>query len=517
MPVRRQRRTRHTNDETRSKVPQPTRQPGRALNPAQNVLLRMSALQGNRAVQSWLASAQRQPTDETDPSAKIKEAAPSSYTTTQHSFRFDADPVFADILAGKKTLQRGSTGMAVRKMQQALVDMNFPLAKYSVDGIFGPETEGALKAFQVSAKIGDSGVFDKTTLEAMQTRYNTRQPYLDQSTYDPANPGTRNLTGAESAAAFKAMVPARGGGGMPSTFQEEIAGVKYGDAVRAALKLEVDRLHNELYATKEPLRADPAKNFHDWSVLEQTALASKEVTDNVYGSYKKGPELNRANNNLIDQWEDEKMRNSALSPKEQEQKARDKIFYLINSNLTGVNKLYQAVPSDPKESAILKPIVEEFINTPAKVQKMLEIEMGWEGAQLEGTVYLQRYKKDNDDANRAQLWELFQVCIHEYLHGLTHPNFAAYASSLHDSTRYNTLMEGMNDFFTENVRSSLKVDDKLRQKIEGPYYNPKADIPDVKAGVYPSIQQAERVVGIIGIRNAQAAYFLGQVRYIRGW
>lgn len=495
-----------------------------SLSPGQAALLQMSAVQGNLAVQRWLAQnrpgiLQRANGEENDPAMQGKEAAPLEQNATKSSFRFAGDPAMADIFAGKTTLQMWSRGMAVRKMQQALVDMGFPLAKYSVDGIFGPETEGALKAFQISAKIPDNGVFDKVSIEAMQARYDTRQPYIDQSKYDPANPGTRALSSDEAKAAHEAMVPVRGGGGGPSTFQEEIAGVKYGDAVRVALTAVINKAHHELYATKEPLRADPDKNFHAWDVLESTAKASKDVTDGVYGSYAKGPEINRANNNLIDQWEDEKLRNAALSPKEQQDKARNKVIYLINSNLTTVNAAYQAVPSDKREKEILTPIVEEFVDTPAEVQKMLEIEMGWEGAELEGTVYLQRYKKDTDEANRAQLWELFHTCIHEYLHSLTHPNFAAYAHALGakgDSTRENTLIEGMNDFFTENVRATIKVDDKLRQQIEGPYFDPKAPIPKIDLTVYPSIQQAERVVAIIGIRNAQAAYFQGQVKFIRG-
>ena len=67
------------------------------------------------------------------------------------------------------------------------------------------------------------------------------------------------------------------------------------------------------------------------------------------------------------------------------------------------------MPSDTKEQAILKPIIERMIDTPAKVQKMLEIEIGWEGAQLEGVVYLQRYKQADDGGNRKQLWRFFTL------------------------------------------------------------------------------------------------------------
>lgn len=169
--------------------------------------------------------------------------------------------------------------------------------------------------------------------------------------------------------------------------------------------------------------------------------------------------------------------------------------------------------------AILKPIVESFVDTAAKVKTMLELDIGWEGAQLEGVVYLQRYKKSDDDANRKQLWELFHTAIHEYIHGLAHPKYQAYAQTFAakgDQTRYNTLIEGMDDFFTENVRKTIKIDDTLRKKVEGPFFDSKATVPTVNPGVYPSRVQAEQVVSIVGIRDAAAAYFRGLVDLIGG-
>jgi hypothetical protein len=150
---------------------------------------------------------------------------------------------------------------------------------------------------------------------------------------------------------------------------------------------------------------------------------------------------------------------------------------------------------------------------------MLDLDIGWEGAQLEGTVYLQRYKQATDEKNREQLWQLFHTCIHEYIHSLAHSNYQKYAQKFKakgDDVRYNTLIEGFCDFFTENVRKTVKIDTALRQKVEGPYYDAKATPPTVNPGVYPSIDQAEQVVSIVGIRNAQAAYFRGMVEMIGG-
>jgi hypothetical protein len=66
------------------------------------------------------------------------------------------------------------------------------------------------------------------------------------------------------------------------------------------------------------------------------------------------------------------------------------------------------------------------------------------------------------------------------------------------------------------VRKTVKIDDALRKEVEGPYVDLKAPLPTPDIGIYPSIDQAEAVVSIVGIRNAQAAYFKGDVDKIGG-
>ncbi|MBD2198159.1 MULTISPECIES: peptidoglycan-binding domain-containing protein [Calothrix] len=436
-----------------------------------------------------------------------------------YSARFEGDRKLEKISDGTETINKGSNNIQVVKMQQALIDMGYKLPKYGVDGIFGKETQTALKEFQHDATIPETGVFDQATIAAMNAKFDTRQPYIDNAVFDPADPkkGIRNLNNRDRKAVNDALKPAQGVGGKSATFQEEVGGKKYGDEIRDRLTKVIKFLHKDLFEDKEPLRADPKKNFHDWNVLESTAEASKDVTDNLYSSYATGPKMTQAAGNFVDQWEDEVARNSALSPAEKKQKATDKVNYLIVSNCSKINADHSAVPSDTKETAILKPIVESFVDSPAKVQTMLDLDIGWEGAQLEGVVYLQRYKQATDEKNRAQLWELFHTCIHEYIHSLAHDDYQKYAQKFKnkgDDVRYNTLIEGFCDFFTENVRKTVKITNPLRQKVEGPYYDAKAPAPTINPGVYPSIAQAEQVVSIVGIRNAQAAYFQGQVKLI---
>jgi peptidoglycan hydrolase-like protein with peptidoglycan-binding domain len=495
--------------EQQAAAPQPVLTPGpagaAARTPA-SFLLALQRSHGNAAVTRWLSRA----------TAEVEE----ELVQKDDSARFEGDKGLEDISKGAKTLSKGAKGVEVTKLQQALVDMGFKLAG-GVTGSYEDATVDAVKAFQKAEGISpETGNLDQETLKHLNARYDTRRPYIDNAKFDSADPGkgTRALSADDKAAVTAAMVPARGTGGAPAAFTDEVGGVKYGDEIKDRLTKLIAGFHKRLYEDKKDLRKDPGKNFHAWSVLEGAAAGSKKVVDALYGSYVPGkppPAMTHAKGNFIDQWDDELARNAKLKDPDKEKKAVGKVWYLIASNCREVNKKHGAVPTDAAEKAILTPIVADLTSDKTKIQTLLDLEIGWEGAQLEGVVYLQRYKQDTDEKNRAQLWELVQTCIHEYLHGLTHPKYAAYAQK-QDSVRYNTLIEGFCDFFTETVRKTVKIDEPLRKQVEGPYYDSVATVPTVKPGVYPSIAQAEQVVSIVGIRNAESAYFRGEVEKIGG-
>jgi hypothetical protein len=466
--------------------------------------------------------------DHIEPAVLRKESGGSDPSDKAHSARFEGDKKLEDVAAGLSTVKRGGRGVDVTKVQQALIDLGYKLPKYGVDGKFEGETKAAVVKFQNDHGLAPTGELDKDTLAKLDAIYDTRQPYIDAARHDPARPGTRTLSAADKADALAAMVPAAGAGGAPPVFTDVVGGKAYGDEIRDHLQALVKAFHKELFEDKEPLRADPAKNFHDWSTMEGPAKAAKQVTDTLYDSNYGGaaafPAMTHAGGNLVDQWEDEISRNAALSPAQKKAKAADKVRYLIDSNCEDINRRHGAVPSNPTEQGILQPIVDSFVATAAKVQTMLELDIGWEGAQLEGVVYLQRYKSTNADAtkakdeNRIQMWGLFQTCIHEYIHTLAHPDYIAWAetfSAASDNTRYNTLVEGFCDFFTLNVRKAMAIDATIQGLVEGPYANGKAPAPD-HSGVYPSHAQAEQVVSIVGIKNAQRGYFGGKTAGMGG-
>ena len=65
--------------------------------------------------------------------------------------------------------RRGDSGPEVEAMQQLLLkwDPNC-LPEYGADGDFGKETEDAVKAFQKSAKLKETGIYDQATEAALK-------------------------------------------------------------------------------------------------------------------------------------------------------------------------------------------------------------------------------------------------------------------------------------------------------------------------------------------------------------
>lgn len=64
----------------------------------------------------------------------------------------------------QSTLRNGSTGGNVRKLQETL---NVFGAGLAVDGIFGPKTEAAVRAFQKAHKLDVDGIVGPKTWEAL--------------------------------------------------------------------------------------------------------------------------------------------------------------------------------------------------------------------------------------------------------------------------------------------------------------------------------------------------------------
>ena len=70
----------------------------------------------------------------------------------------------------KRTLERGDVGEDVKKLQTALKELGYDIGETEIDGIIGPTTEKAIKAFQEANGLTDNGVgiVGPKTLDALE-------------------------------------------------------------------------------------------------------------------------------------------------------------------------------------------------------------------------------------------------------------------------------------------------------------------------------------------------------------
>jgi peptidoglycan hydrolase-like protein with peptidoglycan-binding domain len=83
--------------------------------------------------------------------------------------RFNSQDL-AKVWNGGTAISIGASGMGVKQAQQALNDAGV------ADGAFGPKTEAALKAFQKSASLPQTGKIDKPTLQALTAKLDGNRP-----------------------------------------------------------------------------------------------------------------------------------------------------------------------------------------------------------------------------------------------------------------------------------------------------------------------------------------------------
>ncbi len=88
--------------------------------------------------------------------------------------RFKGDAELEACFDGEKIIRFGSRGEHVRKIQQALIDAGFPLAKFGADAIYGAETKAAVKEFQKQSGLDFSnqdGEVGPITMSRLDSRF----------------------------------------------------------------------------------------------------------------------------------------------------------------------------------------------------------------------------------------------------------------------------------------------------------------------------------------------------------
>ncbi|OJF17582.1 MAG: hypothetical protein A6D91_08085 [Bacillaceae bacterium G1] len=117
----------------------------------------------------------------------------------------------ADAAYGETLLKKGMSGDEVRQLQQQLFDLGYPLA---VDGIFGPQTEAAVKQFQGDQGLTVDGIVGPKTFAALAAaleRLASAPPAGANA--DTANEagGGQEASGAATGGGRPGNVTARGG------------------------------------------------------------------------------------------------------------------------------------------------------------------------------------------------------------------------------------------------------------------------------------------------------------------
>jgi len=111
--------------------------------------------------------------------------------------RFKGDPVLEACYDNERLLHYGHRGPAVAKVQQAVTDYFLdlehrdPLPVYGVDGIFGPETRGAVKEFQASEGLSGKdvdGIVGPITIGILDDKMMGETPGTGLTTEDVFDP-----------------------------------------------------------------------------------------------------------------------------------------------------------------------------------------------------------------------------------------------------------------------------------------------------------------------------------------
>ncbi len=88
------------------------------------------------------------------------------------------NPVLQDVFDGKGVIRKGDRGEAVRLIQTALMNAGFQLPVFGADGIFGSETEAAVKQLQISEGLmGNAidGIIGPITMALIDNLFSTKE------------------------------------------------------------------------------------------------------------------------------------------------------------------------------------------------------------------------------------------------------------------------------------------------------------------------------------------------------
>lgn len=442
------------------------------------------------------------------------------------SLRFLDEPTLEEISDGKKVLKEGASGEAVVRVTVAIAELGFyPISV--VDEKFEPPLTSGVMKFQAAKGLGAkaiSGAVDKPTFDALDAEfsasYKVERGLIAGQKAASLEAGTDPLTAEERKATDRAIsTEVKAGPGMAlPTFKPKIPGQ---DEYEKRLTKLVERIILEEYAMygkdKAADHADAGK-LYGWSQIEVVAKAAQAEVDAVFSKYYGGksfPTLAKGVN-ILDAWDDKVASLSAGGKPAKDDAAdwRVRKILLQDDSVRALNKQHGAVISRAAEAAIIVRVKDALV---AKhYAKLLETHKGWPGyADPDtGRIFIQRFQSTGANARRLDMWGYFQTFIHEYIHTIEVGAHRTHRQGMTGEKGGDVLREGVTDYLTKIVWSGVKIDDALRAKIEGPYHDAANKITIPPLNTYSESENAERLAGVVGIRNLLAAFFLGKLDLI---
>jgi hypothetical protein len=289
--------------------------------------------------------------------------------------------------------------------------------------------------------------------------------------------------------------------GVPAAFVDTVAGKTY----RQDIMKKLDDVRAWMYPKNKTLLAGKKLPM---SKFEGIGAEAKNQTDALFGQYAHGPAFiagTRASGaNLIDR--------SLQTPD-----PADLVRYLIHNQdeVLPVHTLHSAIPSRATEKAIIDLIITDY--SAANKTELEVMDRGWPALTGGGIVELQPFEGGTPDETRRILWRSFQTMIHEYLHTITHKNYADVATNI-GGAQESILIEGGTSLFTDDVwktifPAEISANSNLRANVEGTTmpFKPSV-IPAISH--YDQIAQARDIRSKVGDENMRAAYFAGHTELI---
>jgi hypothetical protein len=87
------------------------------------------------------------------------------------SQRFAGDEILEACYDNERALHRGDSGPAVEKIQEALIALGFPVPNVGANGVFGDETELAVRSYQEARGLRVDGVLGSETIESLDNEF----------------------------------------------------------------------------------------------------------------------------------------------------------------------------------------------------------------------------------------------------------------------------------------------------------------------------------------------------------